>query len=151
MRFGLLASIVLLVMVAIVAVGLGVRAYNSQNEAPNTVFEGDCVNCTMDKNVDAVNEADEINLGAMASPIVPYDYMDFGGVRHEYRSMSTYSASTTICTLPSPSATSTLVFASLNFDLASTSAVTVRFDQAATRYGTSTSQIGTTQTVAGSA
>lgn len=49
------------------------------------------------------------NLGALAGPDIPYQYLNVGGVRHEFRSMDFTAATTTPCALNSPAATSTLI------------------------------------------
>lgn len=63
-------------------------------------------------------------LGALAGPDIQSPYLSVGGVRHEYRSRSLTTATTTVCSLQSPSATSTLVHAGLRVGTATTSATT---------------------------
>lgn len=144
-RMGFYSAMGIICLLLVVGATAYVQGFSSY-EAPQTVME----NVTIDtyNRISQTQQADDI-LGAMASPDVSGNWLRVGGVLHWYKSMDTDSATTTICTMKSPAATSTLVFASVNFDLASSSAVTVRFDQSAV--GTSTQQIGSTITVGASA
>lgn len=54
------------------------------------------------------------------SPDISSPYVDFGGVRHWYATASLNQASTTVCSLPAPLATSTLVFASVSITTSTT-------------------------------
>lgn len=90
------------------------------------------------------------SFGSLAGPDIPSPYLNWGGVQ-EYRASSGLNqASTTVCTLQSPAATSTLQFASVQITGATTTALTysiARDPQVAT-YGTA---IGTDYIVAGGA
>lgn len=54
-------------------------------------------------------------LGAVSSPDIMSPYFSFGGVRHWAGKMDMRSASSTLCSIQSPAATSTLVSASASF------------------------------------
>ena len=58
-------------------------------------------------------------LGALVGPDIPYPYLSVGGVKTLSFSSALNTASTTVCTFQ-PSATSTLVFASVRVDGAAT-------------------------------
>jgi len=80
-------------------------------------------------------------LGALASPDIPYDWLRVGGVLHGYGHQSLRTATTTLCAIQSPTSTSTLVYGSAKFDTSSTTAMTVVMAQSATAFATTT-QIG---------
>jgi hypothetical protein len=86
--------------------------------------------------------------GALAD--IPSPYFTFGGVREWARRNTLAQATSTVCAIQSPVATSTLVGASIRFDLASTSAVSVDLAKGTTQYATTT-KIGTTYSIAASA
>lgn len=52
-------------------------------------------------------------LGALSGPDISSPYLNVNGVTKQYRSIALNQASTTICSLRSPAATSTLVFGSV--------------------------------------
>lgn len=74
-----------------------------------------------------------------ASPDLYSPYFNINGVKNFYNSVGLVQATTTICSIKSPSATSTLGFASVQFETASTSATYVELGRATTRYATTTS------------
>ncbi len=81
----------------------------------------------------------EIKTSAVASPDIMSPYFSFGGVRHwASRTDSLTQATTTVCALQSPSATSTLVTAFINFTVSTTTASTVTLAKANTAYATTT-------------
>lgn len=81
-------------------------------------------------------------LGALTGPDIPYSYFSFGGVRRfAARVTSLNQASTTACAIQSPSATSTLITASLYIRTATTTASVVTLARAANNSATTT-QIG---------
>jgi hypothetical protein len=53
------------------------------------------------------------NLGALTGPEIPYDYFSFGGVRRYAAHKDFATATTTLCSFLAPSATSTLVSATI--------------------------------------
>jgi len=82
----------------------------------------------------------EPKAGAVSSPDIMSPYFSFGGVRHwAGRTDSLTQATTTVCALQSPSATSTLETAFINFTVSSTTASTVTLAKATTAYATTTS------------
>jgi hypothetical protein len=62
----------------------------------------------------------ETPVGGIAS-----NYLDIGGVRHYAGSMTLKTATSTICRIQGPAATSTLIYASVNFLTTSSTALTV--------------------------
>ncbi len=79
------------------------------------------------------------NYGAVSSPDVQSDYLCVGGVCQTYRRSELKSATTTLCALPSPAATSTLDFASVRIaSTGTTSALTLSIAKSATAFATTT-------------
>lgn len=86
-------------------------------------------------------------LGALASPVLPSPYFQFGGVtRWAGRSNDLVQSTTTPCSIQSPAATSTLITGSVTFSISSTTATTVDLAKAANRYA-STTKLGATFTI----
>lgn len=78
-------------------------------------------------------------LGALAGPDIPSPYISFGDVRQfAARTSVLTAATTTVCALQSPAATSTLIAGGINFSVSSTSASTVTIAKATTAYATTT-------------
>ncbi len=78
-------------------------------------------------------------FGSTASPDIQSPYYSVGGMRAwRQRSDSLVQATTTVCAIQSPPATSTLMFASLKLSVSSTTASTVTVAKAATAFATST-------------
>lgn len=78
-------------------------------------------------------------LGSVASPEVMSPWFTYGGVRNwAAHTESLTVATTTVCALQSPAATSTLVFASITFKVSSTTASTITVAKATTAYATTT-------------
>lgn len=126
------ASLALLLLVGVVGGGMAVKAFSSDKGAIN-VFENGA-NVTLNQDVTQQEET----LGAAASPDSPFNWASWGGVKSYYGSMSMSSATTTVCAIQSPAVTSTLDFASANFDVASTTASIVTMARSATQYVTTT-------------
>lgn len=79
-----------------------------------------------------VREVSNGNLGAVSSPDISSPYFSFGGVRHwAGRTAALNSASTTICAIQSPAATSSLRFASVNLEVSSTTATVLTLARSA--------------------
>lgn len=78
--------------------------------------------------------------GAFGSPILPSLYFGFGDVV-QYRGKTTAltAATTTVCAIQAPTATSTLVRAAIRFDVSSTTASVVTLAKATTAFATTTS------------
>mgnify|MGYP001591226636 CR=1 FL=1 len=69
---------------------------------------------TPEKVIERMTTVEKQQLGALAGPDIPYPYLSFGGVRQwAGMSESFYSASSTLCVIQAPSATTTLVAATL--------------------------------------
>ena len=76
---------------------------------------------------------------AGVSPDIPSPYFSYGSSKHwAQRSDSLVSATTTVCAIQSPAATSTLEFASLNLSTGSTTGMQVTIAKASTPYATTT-------------
>lgn len=81
----------------------------------------------------------ETRLGSVSSPDIQSPYFSFGGVREwGARKDSLTQATTTVCALQAPAATSTLNFASIQFKVSSTTASLVTMVRAPTAYATTT-------------
>lgn len=80
----------------------------------------------------------ERQLGALAGPDIPYQYLNVGGLRHEFRSMVLATATTTPCALQSPAASSTLLHAGLRISTATSTATVWTASKAATAFATTT-------------
>jgi len=90
-------------------------------------------------------------LGALSGPDLPYPYISFGGVRSwAAKTDSLVQASTTICSLQAPAATSTLSTAALRLEVGSTSAMFIEFAKSTSPAATTT-RIGSTYVVAANA
>lgn len=80
-----------------------------------------------------------IQTGAVSSPDILSPYFSFGGVKHwAARTDSLTQATTTVCALQSPVATSSLVRASITFQVSSTTATTVTFATSTSAFATTT-------------
>ncbi len=80
-----------------------------------------------------------ITAGSVSSPDISSPYFSYGDVRHwAGKTSSLNQATTTVCAIQSPSATSTLEFASVRFSVSSTTASTVTIAKATTPYATTT-------------
>lgn len=81
----------------------------------------------------------EVRVGSVASPDIQSAYFSYGTVRHwAARDTDLTQATTTVCALQSPAATSTLKFGSIRLDVSSTTGSTVTMAKAATAYATTT-------------
>lgn len=99
----------------------------------------------------APEPAKQQTFGALSGPDIPSPYFSYGDVRHwAGRTTALVQASSTICSIQSPAATTTLSGASIRFTLASTSAVSVELAQSASPDATTT-LIGTKFAVGASA
>lgn len=90
----------------------------------------------------------DTKVGAVSSPDLQSPYFSYGGVRHWAQSTDNLvQASTTICVLQSPAATSTLAFSSLKFTTAATSSQVITVGKGSTVYTISTT-LGTSTVAA---
>lgn len=79
-------------------------------------------------------------LGAVSSPDIMSPYFSVGGVvEWKAHTITLTQASTTVCAIQSPAATSTLSSANILFSVSSTTASTVTLAQSTTPYATTTS------------
>ena len=81
------------------------------------------------------------NLGALAGPDISSTYMSFNGNRYEYRKMAMASATTTICAMRAPAATSTLEVASFQITTGTSTAATIDLATSTTAFATTTNLI----------
>lgn len=80
------------------------------------------------------------NAGALSSPDLPFRYLSVGGVtRYMAKTSSLTQASTVVCALQSPAATSTLVSGQIRFSVSSTTASTVTLARSSSSTATTTS------------
>ena len=128
----LYASIGLVVLVGAVGLGLRSEAFQSDKGAAN-VFEN-VENLTL--NNPAPQE--EPVFGALSGPDIPSPYLTVNGLATWYGSMAMRSATTTVCAIQSPNVTSTLSFASANWDVSSTTASGLVMAKSATAFVTTT-------------
>lgn len=82
---------------------------------------------------------DGVTVGAVASPDIMSPYVSWGSVRQwAARDADLTAASTTICAIQSPAATSSLMHASVVLEVSSTSASTLTMAKASTAFATTT-------------
>lgn len=101
-----------------------------------------------------INQTTGANLGALAGPDIPSGYLRWGGgngVRVWPTGRALTQGTTTVCSILSPAATSTLLSAGLKLDVASSSATLVEFGQSTSVPTATTTRIGTAYVVAGGA
>lgn len=79
-----------------------------------------------------------VTPGAVSSPEIPSPYFGFGDVRWWAGKMETAQATTTVCAIQSPVATSTLVGGGVSLSVSSTTASTVTVAKATTAFATTT-------------
>ena len=108
----------------------GVKAY--QGNAPTTVIE----NGTITINNPAPDAP--VNLGASPGPDMYVPYLSVNGVQSYYEQKGLNAASTTICSLLSPNATSTLELGSIGLRTSTTTAFTLTLAKATTANATTT-------------
>lgn len=89
-------------------------------------------------------------FGALAGPDIPSPYLNWGGVRTYNAGISPTQATTTICAIQSPAATSTLTYASVKLDVSSSTATILDLAKGTTAFATTTA-IGSTYAVAADA
>lgn len=80
----------------------------------------------------------EKRVGALSGPDLPYDYFSFGGVRRYAYKGNLITGTTTVCSIQSPVATSTLESAAIRFDISSTTASYVYIGKGANTNATTT-------------
>lgn len=85
------------------------------------------------------------------SPFAPTPELNLGGLRLVTKGQSLATATSTVCSIQSPSATSTLVSGGVKFTLASTSAVVVDIAKGTVDQYSTTTRIGTAYSIAASA
>lgn len=84
-------------------------------------------------------EAPVDNLGAAPGPDTGYTYFGVGGVRQHSASKSLQTGTTTVCSIKSPNATSSLLFGGIRFVVGSTTASTVTLAKSTNGTATSSS------------
>lgn len=77
-------------------------------------------------------------LGSVVGPELLSPFFSVDGVRHEYRRVKLATATTTPCAVRSPSATSTLLSASVQINVATSTATTWTLAKATTGFATTT-------------
>jgi hypothetical protein len=147
--------------VLVIALLLGILSFVAFNK-PASAGVGDesAVNLSLndsalDKILGALGlgEAPAESVGAVSGPMMPFDHIQWGlgyGIRIYPTAIGLTTASTTVCAIQSPAATSTLQSAGILLTTASTSATTWSLGIASTAYATTT-QIGSDYVVSASA
>jgi hypothetical protein len=78
-------------------------------------------------------------FGAISSPDIPSPYLSFGGVRRwAGHSESLNQATTTVCAIQAPAATSTLISGGIRLSVSSTTSSTITIAKASTATATTT-------------
>jgi len=87
---------------------------------------------------ETIREVVKEKVGAVSTPDMQSPYFSYGGVRHwGARTTNLQQATTTICALQAPAATSSLRFASIKLTVSSTTASNVNFGTGLTPYAIS--------------
>jgi hypothetical protein len=150
LKVSLSASIGIIVLVALIGVGLSVKAFYG-NSAVTTVIE-DAGGVTIN-NATTPTDGGE-SLGATASPDVPYNYMRIGGITKYYIIGAMKTATTTLCSFVNPfgAATSTLESFDYEITTGTSTAATLVVNASTGAYASSTAtNIVSAQTVASGA
>lgn len=90
-------------------------------------------------------------LGALSGPEIPFDYIRVGDLALFPKRVPLSTATTTVCTIDAPAATSTLIMGGIRFEVSSTSATTVTMAKAARGSNATTTLIGSQNTLAANA
>jgi len=139
-KVSLSASIGVIAIVSVLAVGSYVMAYQNDNIAPQNVFESGS-NVTINQDA-AVPPSDEV-LGGV-NPDIPYDFLVVNNDMTKYISGSFINASTTIVSVLNPfgtTSTSTISFMQLIETGVATSTYSIACGAATTAYATPTYNI----------
>jgi len=78
------------------------------------------------------------NVGAVASPDIQSNYLRVGGVLTFYSHQDMNTATTTVCAMQSPAATSSVAFIGVDFVVSTTTATTIHIASASSAYATTT-------------
>lgn len=99
----------------------------------------------------AVTTVVQEKLGSVASPDIPSPYLNWGGIRMYNTGTKLTQGTTTVCSIQSPVSTSTLEFAGIQFDFASSSALVLDIGQGTTPYSTSSARLSSAYNIAANA
>lgn len=91
----------------------------------------------------------ETRLGALTGPDIYSPYLNINGVTKFYSSGSFTAATTTPCSLQSPSSTSTLMFAGWQITVGTSTAASIDLGTSTTRYATTTNKVAAKSVAAG--
>lgn len=80
----------------------------------------------------------QVPVGAISGPDISSPYLSINSVQRFYNRKGLNIATTTVCAIQSPSATSTLALGAIRFETSSTTASTVTLAKANTAYATTT-------------
>ena len=80
-------------------------------------------------------------FGALSGPDIISQYLSVGGVRREYRQTSMVAATTTLCAMQAPAATSTLVSTSFQITTGTSTAATIDVGTSTTAFATTTNLV----------
>lgn len=84
------------------------------------------------------NAPEQVAVGAVSGPDTYFDYVANNNLRKFGQRRALITGTTTVCAIKSPSATSTLVYAGVNFTTSSTTATVVTLAKATTAFATTT-------------
>ena len=104
------AALGLLVVAVLVGTGMMAHAYsNSSSQAPKVVNEkGGIVN--FNESPVVMSSDGEQTLGALSSPVIPYNYLQVGGIDWQYSAPGAMqTATTTLCSIPNPFSTTSTI------------------------------------------
>lgn len=79
-----------------------------------------------------------VRLGSVTSPDIIQNYISIGGVREEYYRFPLNTSTTSVCTIPMPTASSTLIFAGVDMKTSTTTNFHFQLATAATSNATTT-------------
>lgn len=87
------------------------------------------------------NTVHEVKTGAISSPDLDSSYFSYGGVRRFGLRQQMQVATTTLCAIQAPAATSTLEFASFSITTGTGTAATIDIGTSTTAFGTTTNLV----------
>ena len=101
------------------------------------------------KDVQTVVKEVPVEVGALSSPELSSRYFSFGGVRQWAGRMAMRGATTTLCAIQSPAATSSLEFVSWSITTGTGTAATIDIGTGTTAFATSTNLVSGTSVGSG--
>lgn len=134
------------VIVAVLGLGIGASLFPKtvlQPAGGGQAFSLESIQKYIDGYLSEKPESLQNSLGAVASPDIPSPWLKWGGVtKYNGHDADLTQASTTICAIQAPTATSSLTHAAVQLSVSSTSASSLVIAKSDTAFATTT-QIGT--------